>query len=529
MTKTVSSKRQLVYRLDLWKIRKYNNTGERSEGGEPTQVCSDDQHEDEDGSSAEDSGDNYGNITPPEVVANPIIPLNGDGEAEWRIRKANVLLAMCFHEWSWPIFNDDGFGFGDLRNLAALARAAETVEQCNFTLEVMKQQFWLRHGSSEVLYRFLLTLLVRDSKKNALERPRLGDPPHDIKVDPNDVQEKGPSEKGPSGAVLAKLNEVGDFLIKLDGGVDMIAYILLYNLRFRHQNLLPSPESQELVRSMLYGFNPWSGTDHQIEIYKPVEVLVECLEWCQKHLQHVCNGTTGRSARLDLALEPGHDQELWRDHIEVFGTLWAALEMEHSYAGGQWPEWASKSVGTFNLSHAEVLACVCWMMAKRSGNTLSADGQAFASSLLAAEQIAKLPALGLWEDFRQTFVTFNEPTLKDTDENRDFKAAVVNPFLKFIDETLGAINSNVVGVVGGGGGGFGDGGGMGGDHGTGGGHGTADSDGSSQNMFIQMPTDYQIQDFMSQRAFGDMMSQCAPQEIPIPAGTTFMSSPLQPI
>lgn len=518
-------------------MKKYNNTGE-----EPLEASSDEQSEDEDGSSADDLKDdhgNVGNITPPEVGPDSKLLSNGGGGASWPVRKASALLAMCFNGFSWVVFNDNAnanvFGLSDLRNLTALARAAETVEQCDSTLRIMESQFSLDRSYVEVLYRSLLILLVRDNKEGAinsanssLEFVSL----HDTEVGSDDVQETGLSK-----AISESLHKVGDFLIKPDGSVDMIAHNLLDNLYFEHQSLLPSPESQDLVRSMLHGFNTWSGTGHQIKPSKPVKVLFKCLEWCQQQFQYVCSNTD-RTPRLDLHIVPGPHQVKWKNHIEMFGTLWARLEMEYSCAGGRWPEWASESVEAFNVSHAEVLACVCWMITHPPSRTFPAGGQAFgapgsslfANACTAAGQIAQLPALEMWTKFRKAFVQFNKPTLSesDTGDDRDFKAAVVSQFLVFMDETLGAMNGVVGdgaggGGVGGGGGGLGDGRGMGGGDDMGGG------DGPSQYMFFPNPTESQLNDFMSQQGWGDMViSQCADQGTDFLVDAAFTSSAMQP-
>ncbi|KAF6833436.1 hypothetical protein CMUS01_06551 [Colletotrichum musicola] len=519
----IVSKRQLVYRLNNWGIKKYNNTGE-----EPLEAGSDEQSEDEDGSFADDLKDdhgNVGNVTPPEAVADTVIPSNDHGSAGWPVRKANALLAMCFNGYSWGIFNNNNanvFGL-NLWNMIALARAAETLEQCEFTLQVMESQLLLNRSSIEVLYLSLLILLVRDTKKDALKI--LGfDPPHGTEADTLKEDDLGE-------AISERLHELGDFLIKSDGSVDMTAHLLLDNLNSKHQNLLPSSENKNLVLSMLRDFNKWSGTGRPIEACKPIQVLTKCLVWCQQQLQHVCKNT-GRITRLDLPVMAGLHQEVWKNHVELFGTLWATLEMEHSSAGGQWPEWARQSVETFNVSHAEVLACVCGMITYSPSRTFPAGGQAFgapgsswfANACTAAGQIAQLPALEMWTKFRRRFVQFNESTSEETDtgENRDFKTAVVKSFLAFIDETLGVMNDA---VVGGGAGDMGSGGGLGG-------NGMGDENGPSQDMFSQV--DDECMEFVlnetiqSQKGWADMMPPRAPQGAIFPLGTTFASSSLQP-
>ncbi|KAF6835237.1 hypothetical protein CPLU01_04497 [Colletotrichum plurivorum] len=515
----IVSKRQLVYRLNNWGIKKYNNTGD-----EPLEVGSDEQSEDEDGSSADDLKDDYDNvaiITPPEVAPESKLLSNGDGGASWPLRKASALLAMCFNGYSWGIFNDNAkiFGLNDLRSMTTLARAAETVEQCESTLQLMESQFSLNRSYFEVLYLFLLILLVRDTRKDALNINSLGiNPPRGTEVDP--VKKTDLSR-----AISERLHEVGDFLIKPDGRVDMIAHNLLYNLRFEHQNLLPSPESQELVGSMLHGFYTWSGTGHQIETSEPVHVLVKCLEWCQQQLQYVCSNT-GRTARLNLRITTDPQQVERKNYVEIFGTLWATLEMEHFSARGQWPEWASQSAEVFNISHTEVLACICWVITKHSRDMFPADRQAVGAHALslfddagvATQQIALLPARDLWTKFHRAFARLNMPTLSGTEGDRDFKADVLNIFVAFIDETLGAINGDVMGDRAGDGG-LGDGGGMGGGDDMGG------SDGPSQDMFFQNPTDSQLDDFMSQEGWGDIMM---PQGTIFPVGAAFASSSLLP-
>ncbi|KAF6820213.1 hypothetical protein CSOJ01_00916 [Colletotrichum sojae] len=513
----IVSKRQLVYRLNNWGIKKYNNTGE-----EPLEGGSNEQSEDEDGSSADDLKDdhgNVGNITPPEAVADTNIPSNGHGSAGWLLRKASALLAMCFNGYSWGIFNDNAkiFGLNDLRSMTTLARAAETVEQCESTLQLMESQFSLNRSYFEVLYLFLLILLVRDTRRDALNSLGINSP-RGTEVDP--VKETGLSR-----AISERLHEVGDFLIKPDGRVDMIAHNLLYNLRFEHQDLLPSPESQELVGSMLHGFYTWSGTGHRIEISEPFHILVKCLEWCQQQLQYVCSNT-GRTARLDLLTTTDPQQVERKNYVALFGTLWATLEMEHFSAGGQWPEWASQSAEVFNISHTEVLACVCWVITKYSSDMFPANRQTVSAPALslfddagvAARQIVLLPARDLWTKFHRAFARLNMPTLSGTEGNRVFKADVLNIIVAFIDETFGAMNSDVMGDRAGGGS-LGDGGGMGGGDDVGG------SDGPSQDMFFQNPTDSQLDDFMSQEGWGDIMM---PQGAIFPVGAAFVLSSLQP-
>ncbi|KAL0944430.1 uncharacterized protein CTRU02_202317 [Colletotrichum truncatum] len=385
------TKRQLVYRLEKWGCKKYNTGDPEPEG----QTLNKDATEER-----VISGTPYGGFA-------------RQNQVPWVFQGADALFAVCDTGGAWKAYSKiDADG---LPNIAALARSAETPHECESTLELLEKRISSLTDFTERSRICLLRPLICNAQNYQLKKmqPQLN-------------------------TSVSYLLDNPDCL-RPNGSVDMLVYILLDNINENHQDLVPSEVWR--LKLLLDKFDTWvlsAKPDHQTG-QSPVHVLRQCAEWCDDKLSRA----SYTAARPNLDILTGQYQVLWRDHIEVFGALWRAV-IEQCIFSGEWPEWAKETVEAMNLSHAEVLSCICWVIVWpphiiRDSEHHAAEhgGDLFTRAKRNANDVLQSSSAALWEAFRDAFVRINKPTAADTDENRDFHAYAMQQFRSFVKDTLG--------------------------------------------------------------------------------------------
>ncbi|KAH0427837.1 hypothetical protein CcaCcLH18_09453 [Colletotrichum camelliae] len=405
-----ATKRQLVYRLEKWEMRKYN-IGEPESSGSP-------ESQDSESSPVEIyscDGDCAIAHSIPDVVRE---------DQTVGIQAAEVLLAVCDTEGAWKEFQK-AKNNGSIC-LTALARSAETENQCRETLDLLGQHIFPSSMDPSSSQLCLLYALVCDNLNCGFEDRK----------------------QTIANAVSASTVAINGFLLRDKNSVDLVNYILLDNFMETHHELL-SDVCKSQLQFYLNNVDTWVLTGNienmmqsssfygQSSSSLPVRVLQQCLVWCCQQLDHVSNDLD-YTMRLQLDVRPGEHQAAWKDLFELFGTLWRILK-EQYVRKGKWPEWAGSSVEAMNISHAETLSYVCWLLVDPRNIIGGSEGERdlVVRSRLVAHDVFHWPAEILWAAFREAFERFNRVTVADGKENRDFGAAAIEQFRAFVRTTLG--------------------------------------------------------------------------------------------
>ncbi|KAF4856920.1 hypothetical protein CGCSCA4_v000519 [Colletotrichum siamense] len=346
------------------------------------------------------------------------------------IQAAEVLLAVCDTEGAWKEFKK-AENNGSIY-LTALARSAETENQCKVTLDLLGNQIFPSSIDPDLPQLCLLYALVCDNFKCGL-----GDKTQTI-----------------ADAVSACAVVINSFLLRDKNSVDLVHYILLDNFMQNHDELLDDMCKSQL-QFYLSNVDTWVLTGSMENTMQsssfcddsssslPVRVLQQCLVWCCQQLHHVSNDLD-YTMRLQINIHPGEYQAAWKDVIELFGTLWRILKYQF-ISKGKWPKWAGQSVEAMNISHAETLSYVCWLLVNPKNIIGSSEGEQdlFVRSRLVAHDVFHWSSEALWVAFREAFERFNRLTVADGKENRDFGAAAIEQFRAFVRITLyGSDDSN---------------------------------------------------------------------------------------
>ncbi|KAF9881781.1 hypothetical protein CkaCkLH20_00927 [Colletotrichum karsti] len=411
------TKRQLVYRLNLWNCRKYS-TGDGEEGtASSPSIESDDYDSSEDGVGHDEDICSKSHEIPDSIGGH-------QSQTPVMVEAANTQLAVCDGKGAFNKYVNAKLNMNDFHAMTAIARSAETDEQCRFAMKSLKECIFPQPGSSHWPFYCLLYVLVCDSMNDHLEEGML-----------SHIRN----------AVLSILNEGKAFLAKQDGSIDMVGYALLDNLDLNHRQHLLDPIDAKRLQTLLEDFESRNGTSRshlQEDSPSPLRSLQQCVAWCHKALFDVSRDAY-RTNRPDTSARPTPDQMLWKDYIEVFGTLWHIL-MTDGRSTGIWPQWVCTSVDVFNLPHAELLSCVCWLIVQSAAllhsDEIAADDLVtrFRNAGAAAHQLfhSSQEEVTLWHDFCQTFLRLNRPTAADTPENRAFGAFINGEFEVFVRNTL---------------------------------------------------------------------------------------------
>lgn len=442
-----SRKRQLIYRLGRWGCTKYNkdstNATECDEDFDAGyEDDADDYNEDMDDDKSQMYACHLLDGCEVQCAENRSFDEGVPGlqdQVPWDVQIANAQLAVSDGVDAWEIFRRRvAEESGDPQGVVALARAAETPEQCRETLELLRQQDpWV--SDQAALHRLhLLYALVRDSEAFEMdeEAARYG------------VEED--AEGIIAAAVSWVLSSDGrGFLLGEAGSVDMISYFLLELVY--EKRLLP-PEAildEERLNTLLDQVDGWVLSGNHGHHAAPVTMaLVQCAQWCHQQLYEISNKLASNSldgvSRPDLRVSPGKYNVKWKEHIEIFGTLWHRLAMQQlssdGAAGGGGPEWARRAVVDLGISHAELLSCMCWAIVTLA---IGRAGELLTRARIAAHEVCHMPPPGLWVMFRDAFWRMNDLTATSggdehrgvREEKRRFRDAAMREFGDFVNKT----------------------------------------------------------------------------------------------
>ncbi|KAF5523819.1 hypothetical protein CGCA056_v005186 [Colletotrichum aenigma] len=417
---SLPSKRQLVYRLEKWGMRKYNI-------GEPESSASPESQGDSEYSPLEDQ-----DCEAKCAIEHDIPP--GDFEYQHQvplgIQAAEVLLAVCDTEGAWIEYYKAGTGANGRLDLTALARSAETEEQRKATLRLLEEHIPPSWSGKDLAQYRLLHTLVRDPIKD----------------------EAGNITRPAANFISSITAAVDNFLSPVGGSVNLIHYILLDNFIVTHREILTEVDMLRLgsvinnvdSRVLNGGFENQvqaGSFPNQAPSSPTMHVIRQCLAWCHTKL-HGISSNIINVALLTLEIQPDQHQEAWKSLFELYGTLWGTLR-EQCTIEGDWPEWASLSIEAMHLSHAEVLASVCWLLVYPKDfddsdfSVPSEDeGGLFMRSRLTSHVALHHADNVLWMGFRNALVRFNRPTVADTEENKAFKDAAMDSLRAFVKATL---------------------------------------------------------------------------------------------
>ncbi|KZL87758.1 hypothetical protein CI238_05556 [Colletotrichum incanum] len=449
--KFVVTKRQLVYRLNKWGCKKYNK--EDDEGDE----------RDSEGSSGsckdyiDDDTDNEDD------------PMT-DIQVTHDIQRANALYAVSDGKSAWKSYYVAA-GFDGIKSLVALARSAETLEQCQRVLEILEQRvsqssdavtsFWCH-----LLYFHVCETMSYETGQNGVAQLK----EHIKESIVETISSLLAGEGNPDG--------MPNFLLKESGSLDMIALILLDSIYEEGFLLSHNAADDQLLLNLLWQTNDWvlSGGRGQASPSPPILVLTQCAQWCQEQLLHVSekhasNGLDG-TIRPNLRVPAREHQQPWRNHVEVFGTLWNRLTVQGRCDGVTGTEWTRACTRSLGISHEELLSCMCWVIlrcdaasrAVSGGEFNSWDGvwvgggeggfdarELFERAEIAARVVAEWVPEDLWKAFLFAFRSVSSVTITGggkgdvglREEVREFKDAVMTEFRAFVNMTLGDIDGGV--------------------------------------------------------------------------------------
>ncbi|KAK7449110.1 hypothetical protein Landi51_06189 [Colletotrichum acutatum] len=358
------TKRQLVYRLGLWGCGKYNLKDYK--GNE------DSDHNDE------EFGPDGGHVN---EATNALWPTScfeagsyAYDQVNQNIRAATAIFAAGGGSdgFAWTAYKDGSLNtVGHANRLVALCRSAETEEQFQESLGALEPHK-LRSGDQHIL----MYVHVLESMND--ERYR------------NDrYQLEGPMARNLAYAVSAILDSSGKgFLLKEDGTVDLFAFQLLDVIYERYSAHLDKSQEGKL-RILLDCLEGWvlSRDKNGATTSAALDTLRKCVQWCYQMLEKVCNDFA-KTKRPVLCCADSQDDLIWKEHLEVYGTLWYRLasqqederagnverEEEGEEEGADGLGWARHAREYLGISHAEVLSYVCWVFVNHEASSIIMHG-----------------------------------------------------------------------------------------------------------------------------------------------------------
>ncbi|KAK0371450.1 hypothetical protein CLIM01_11191 [Colletotrichum limetticola] len=364
-------KRQLVYRLGIWECGKYHNN---------TKGLRDEQSNGDSDLDDEELGTDDGHFN--EVTdALELTSCFEAGSYAYDQVNRNIQAATAIFAagggcggLAWTAYKDGYLNTkGHANRLVALCRSAETEQQFQEALEVLRPHK-LQSGDQ----RILMYVHVLESMND--ERCR------------NDkFQLQGPMARNVADAVSSILDRSGKgFLLKEDGTVDLFAFHLLDVIYERYSACLDTSQEDKL-RILLDCLEGWvlSRDRNGATTSAALDTLRECVQWCSQRLEEVCTdfAQTKQTRRPKLRFPHSQDDLIWKEHLEVYGTLWYRLTLQQEAekaeegvknAGEEdsagWLGWACHARNDLGISHAEVLSYVCWVLVNYEANSTTGHG-----------------------------------------------------------------------------------------------------------------------------------------------------------
>ncbi|KXH60006.1 hypothetical protein CNYM01_08156 [Colletotrichum nymphaeae SA-01] len=335
------TKRQIVYRLGIWGFKKYGmNQADEDELAVK--------------SIFQDGSYKYDQVNQTIQAATAIFAAGGGGDG-----------------FAWTAYKDGSLNTkGHANRLVALCRSAETEEQFREALEVLEPRK-LQSGDQHIL----MYVHVLESMND--ERCR-----------DDRFQLEGLMAKSLADAVSSIVASSGKgFLLKKNGTVDLFAFHLLDVIYERYSACLDKLQEDKL-RILLDCLEGWvlSRNKNGATMSAALDTLRECVQWCSQRLEEVCTDFA-QTKRPDLRFAHSQDDLIWKEHLEVYGTLWYRLtlqqeaeragngveeEAEEDGAGG--PVWARHARKALGISHAEVLSYVCWVLVNHEASSIIGHG-----------------------------------------------------------------------------------------------------------------------------------------------------------
>ncbi|KXH40083.1 hypothetical protein CSIM01_09938 [Colletotrichum simmondsii] len=426
-------KRQLVYRLGIWDCAKYN--GAKGLKDEQSNVDSD--------LDDEELGTDDGHFN--EVTdALGLTPCFEAGSYAYdiithNIQAANAIFAVAGGTYAWETYNADfRDDMEDSKRLVALCRSAETVEQCREALKLL--EFRISKSNSHVGFWSLLYVYVVESMN------------HEIR-DNDHCRLEDPIKQMLSAAVSSiLLGSWQGFLLKEGGSVDLFAFHLLDTV-YEQQHTLSLQLEEKRLGSLLDNLDSWvlSAYDGG-EKFSALRTVRQCARWCFLSLNEVSRDAN--QTRLQIRSAHNEDEKDWKTHLEIYGTLWHKLFMQQlnlqglgfdagAEADGGTLAWAQNSRRDLGISHAEVLSCMCWIIANHGSVRDHDDGDGdgtqeslFGRARAAAHGVWNTGPRELWIEFLHTFKRFNDLTATEEPEYERSRNAFMKEFVAFVDGTL---------------------------------------------------------------------------------------------
>ncbi|KAK1988671.1 hypothetical protein LZ30DRAFT_776731 [Colletotrichum cereale] len=447
------TKRQLVYRLGIWNYKKYNKGDDAEEDDEEVHMRS-----------SSESLEAYDADDVTDDENDPMTDIQGTLE----VQRANALSAVSDGRSAWESYCLVA-DFAEMKSLIALARSAETPEQCERTLEILERCISKPSDAVMGSWCHLLYFHVCETMSYGTGQSGMDQLSQNIKESIGDTVS----------LILAGGNHpdgTSNFLFRASGSLDMIALLLLdsvYEESFLHSH---SAADDQCLLDLLSQTNSWvlSGGSPS----PPVLVLKRCAHWCQQQLLDVSDKLTGDglegAATPNLRVPTSENQRSWRDHVEVFGALWGRMAASEWRGVVKSPGWTRACVQALGISHEELLSCMCWVILRFDpprravpGSDLNdwegvrADGgecghdarELFVRAAAAARGVAGLGPEDLWGAFLLAFRSVNSVTITGgwqedarlRGEVRAFKDAVMADFGAFVDRTLGGFDGGAGG------------------------------------------------------------------------------------
>ncbi|GJC79102.1 hypothetical protein ColLi_01940 [Colletotrichum liriopes] len=447
----LGEQQNIVVTLKQWGRRKYNKEDDEGEEGDSDGSSESREDDIDDGTDEEDD-----HVTDVHVIHD--------------IQRANALYAVSDGKSAWKSYHVAA-DFDDVKSLVALARSAETLEQCQRVLEILEQRVSQSCDDVTSSWCYLLCFHVCETMTYETGQDGMAQLKEHIKESIGDtVSSILAGEGNPDG--------MPDFLFKESGSLDMIALLLLDSI-YEEGFLLPhNAASDQLLLNLLGQTNDWtiSGGRSQASPSPPILALTQCAQWCQEQLLHVSekligNGLEG-AIRPNLRVPAREDQQPWRNHVEVFGALWNRLIVQGRCDGATGPKWARACVRSLGISHEELLSCICWVILRCDAASRAVPGGEFNSwggvwigggeggfdarelferAEVAARAVAEWGPEDLWKAFLFAFRSVNNVTITGGEkgdvglrgEVREFKDAVTAEFRTFVNMTLGVFDGGL--------------------------------------------------------------------------------------
>ncbi|KAK1700011.1 hypothetical protein BDP55DRAFT_645646 [Colletotrichum godetiae] len=398
--------------------------------------------------------------------------------------KANAIFATAGSRYAWERYRN-GFinNMGDSNNLVALCRSAETEEQCRETLGFLDPWTWQPRDCRADLWPLLYVHVVESMNHEMSQHDRW-------------------TLNGPLGEKLANAVSfilAGDgkgFLLKQGGSVDLFAFHLLDTVNEKYHTLLP--DIGDNLGNLLESMHCWvlSVDNRGIETSRALTTLRQCAHWCWQSLVDISSNLDQKRPNIQSA--HGKVQKQWKEHHEVYGTLWYILVMQllaeeglsegeggggggGDGGGAGCAEGARNARRDLGISQSEVLSCMCWVIVTYEDRAAHAPGAAgmmmsgydhlrddgddspehlFRRVQVAAYSISHAPSRGLWEDFLRSFKRFNDLTVKEGGDGLDivveagnaemreaeyvrFREEIMAEVVAFVEDALSEFESDV--------------------------------------------------------------------------------------